>query len=80
MPLPSTLENLTLEMITNKLMAVPTAWVARKARSPTFGTGLQLVGSSAPKPLAYPLHNIYFSLKNKSVCRDLSETLEFRAK
>ena len=66
--------------IIDKLTAVPTARVARKARSPTFGTGLQLVGGSAPKPLAYPLHNIYFSLKNKSVCRDLSETLEFRAK
>ena len=39
-------------------MAMPTARVARKARSPTFGTGLQLVGGSAPKPLAYPLHNL----------------------
>ena len=41
-----------------KLTAVPTARVARKARSPTFSTGLQLVGGSAPKPLAYPLHNL----------------------
>ena len=29
--------------IIDKLMAVPTARVARKARSPTFSTGLQLV-------------------------------------
>ena len=44
--------------IVDKLTAVPTARVARKARSPTFSTGLQLVGGSAPKPLAYPLHNL----------------------
>ena len=42
--------------IIDKLTAVPTAQVARKACSPTFGTGLQLVGGSAPKPLAYPLY------------------------
>ena len=45
-------------LIYNKLTAVPTAQVARKACSPTFSTGLQLVGGSAPKPLAYPLHNL----------------------
>ena len=45
-------------VIIYKLTAVPTARVTRKACSPTFSTGLQLVGGSAPKPLAYPLHNL----------------------
>ena len=64
----------------NKLTAVPTARIARKARSPTFGTCLQLVGGSAPKPLAYPLHKVYIAHNNKFMHSNQSEALEFRGK
>jgi len=37
----------------DKFLAVPSARVARMLAPRTFGTGLELVGGSAPKPLAY---------------------------
>ena len=46
-------------MIYNKLMAVPTARVARRLAPLTFSTGLQLVGGVAPKPPFCPLIYIY---------------------
>ena len=55
----------------DKLMAVPTARVARTLAPLTFSTGHQLVGGVAPKPpsspctvpihLSVPLHNSYHS-------------------
>ena len=34
----------------DKLLAMPTAWVARMLAPLTYSTGLQLVGGAAPKP------------------------------
>ena len=42
-----------------KLMAVPTARVARMLAPLTFSTGLQLAGGVAPKPPFHPSTYIY---------------------
>jgi hypothetical protein len=57
----------------NKLLAVPTAQVARKLTPLTFGTGLSLLGALPPNP--HPSLNVVSS--PHSVLRSLIPSLSF---
>ena len=51
----------------NRLIAMPTAWVAHMLAPLTFSTGLQLAGGIAPKPPFYPLTYILYTVSNPKV-------------
>jgi len=45
------MDGIAHSIITNKLLAMPTAWVAHKLTPPAFSIGLSLLRALPPNPL-----------------------------